>query len=463
MHITNQELAELLQIKPNQYDASVTWHAISHDSRTIEKNSLFIALRGELQDGHRYIEEALKKGAHGVLCETFPGTEPGGLQVFKVPSSLKAFRQMAAHWRSLYSLPVIAVVGSVGKTTSKELLGSLLSGKYQEQVLKTSGSENGNMGIPITLSRMEKNHQAAVIEIGIDAPSFMEDHWQIVRPTHSICTGIAPEHMEFFKNIETVAKEELLCLKKTAANGGKIAINKDDPWIAPLCEEVPSSQWISYSMAPQNKPSNTMLHGTWIKEKQSLLVSGLGFDNDLIPSPLAGIHNAQNLLGACAAAFLLGLNLEEILKGLKNFKQPFGRSDVQTDSRTGATVLCDYYNASPASMIAGFHLAEEMASTLQKKKIACLGDMLELGTEEEHYHRALAKELIEKDFEHVICYGKRMGWLADELEKQHKKAIIASSIEDCQKILTSLVTKDHLLLIKGSRSMKMEKAYPLFS
>ena len=191
---------------------------VSTDSRAIKAGDLFVAIKGESFDGHEFIAQAVEKGAVAVLCEKYPSAAPQeGIDIFLVEDTLVSFRLLAQHWREFIDPVVIAVAGSVGKTTTKDILAALLSGKFKK-LIWTKGSQNGFVGLPITLMELVEDTEAAVIEVGIDAPMAMQKHINLVKPEVALVTAISEEHLEWLKDLETVAREENLILQETAAD-----------------------------------------------------------------------------------------------------------------------------------------------------------------------------------------------------------------------------------------------------
>lgn len=203
------------------------------DSRKIEPGCLFVALAGESFDGHDFIPQAIAKGARGVICRKSTQVTPQkDFCIFPVDDTLQAYRALGAAWRKQFSLPVVVVAGAVGKTSTKEILSAVLRGRFPS-VLRTQGSQNGFVGIPMTLLELAPEHGAAVIEVGIDEIGAMDAHMKIVGAQAAVLTLIAPEHLEKLLDIPTVAREEGIALTTVAATGGLVAINLDDPWNAP--------------------------------------------------------------------------------------------------------------------------------------------------------------------------------------------------------------------------------------
>jgi UDP-N-acetylmuramoyl-tripeptide--D-alanyl-D-alanine ligase len=449
-------ISEVLGISPTG-NFSETFRSVTTDSRTCQPEDLFVALKGDAFDGHSFIGEVLRKGVSGVVCHPsfVPKPPPPEVAFFPTENTLSAYRKIAAAWRGEFQCPVLCVAGSVGKTTTKEFLAAILRGKYRE-VLKTESSQNGFVGIPLTLLRMTSNHQAAVVEVGIDAPGAMREHLELLRPTASVVTTIAEEHLEMLGTLEIVAKEESEALSWVGRAGGLVAINADDPWLKNLAGRAWKNKviygFISDSVA---------LRGEWQAQEQSLLVTGLGLNRVAFRVPLPGAHNAANLLSALSLAAGLGLTEAQIKKGLQTFTSLFGRSDVIRLSQ-GGTVLCDFYNANPASMRAGFSLLQELYDRRQDpstKMWACLGDMRELGAGEIKFHQDLAEPLLKLPLAGVFLFGPCMEHLAKELKRKKVSAFHFSQKEKLIEQLLSVLKGGDTLLIKGSRGMKMEDVY----
>ena len=343
----------------------------------------------------------------------------------------------------------------MGKHNTKELKAAIIKGKWTNQVLKTSGSQNGFLGIPMTLLELRPEHKAAVVEVGIDEVGAMEKHLPIVAPTASLVTAIGPEHLEKLMDLETVAREEKLALTYVDTNNGITVLNLDDPWLAPLATSLKGPKGIGFTLG--EKASQKTLCGQLSTDETVLTVSGLGLSKKDFDLPLPGRHNAQNLLGAIGMALVHGLKPDEIRDGLKTFKGAEGRSQIRT-LPGGHRVLCDYYNANPPSMAAGLEL---LATQSHGRKWACLGDMLELGSQEEGFHRELATLIVQKEIDRVLLFGPRMKWLFDELKHRAFKGHVShfTTHFDLAQALFQGVSPGDSILIKGSRSMKMEEVW----
>jgi UDP-N-acetylmuramoyl-tripeptide--D-alanyl-D-alanine ligase len=427
----------------------VAFTAVSTDSRTLPEGALFVPIRGANFDGHDFIPAAIERKARGVLTQRTM-TAMRAVAVYKVPDTVAAFQKIAAAWRRNFTYPVAAVGGSVGKTTTKELLASALAGKFK--VLKTTASRNGEVGVPMTLLEMRSEHEAAVVEIGIDAPGAMDRLHALVRPTAAVVTAIAFEHLERLLNIEMIAREESLLLVRTAAEGGQAFVNLDDPHLAPLLERLHTPKTTGFTLQ-EGADQPRVLRGRAAVAAGELVVEGEGYR-----LPLPGVHNAANLLAAIAVARGLGVSPAEIRKGLEAFQPLIGRSQLQK-LPGGPLVLCDYYNANPASMAAAFTVLASLPA--MGKKWACLADMLELGPNEEQLHRDLAAPLMRSGATHVLLAGKRMAALAAELKARGFPGRVThyADVEALAKAFSSQVREEDAVLIKGSRSTRMERVW----
>ena len=445
--------------------ALTRFSSFTTDSRSVPAGAVFVAIRGEKKDGHDFIPTAIAGGATAVLAEnsvltarSLPAQFPQ-VRFFGVEDVLEAFRTLASAWRSKFSIPVVLVAGSNGKTTTKELLAALLRGRHAS-VLKTAGSQNGYLGIPMTLIELREHHGAAVIEVGIDEVGAMERHVPLVRPTHALLTVIGPEHLEKLIDVATVAREECVALHETQKRGGRCLVNLDDPWVAPTLAKLPGA-W-SFSLDPKGPAATNRIDGRYAASEGSgtldVVIPGGSVRLDL---PLPGRHNAQNLLAAVAAAACIGLDAGEIRKGLATFEGADGRSQLRAlPNPPGALAICDYYNASPVSMAAAFELLAQTGAP-DSPRLACLADMKELGTDELRFHAELAGPLLKSGVSAVLLHGPRMRSLEESLRKSGFSGTLRH-FDDLAALATEarrLLQPGSVVLIKGSRSMKMETVW----
>lgn len=460
--VTSKWISECLEQSLGANETEFT--AIVTDSRKVQPGCLFLALAGDQFDGHDFLVQAIESGAKGLIAQKqrlaeLPKKLTQNILSFGVDNTLEAYRILAKSWRMQFQFPIVMIAGSNGKTTTKELLSAALLGRWQ-RVHKTQGSQNGFVGIPLTLLELRSDHEAAVIEVGIDEPGAMIKHIDTVAPTQSLLTIIGPEHLEKLVDIQTVAREENLALTVVAAQGGKVLINCDDPYIAPLDQSILPSRKLSYTLNVKD-PDPSRLHGKISEDGRTLEVSGAHLSvAETFCLPLPGRHNALNCLAAIAASFTLGLTADEIRKGLGLFKGADGRSQV-VRLANGAQVVCDYYNSQPASLRAGLELLAQLSQ--KSGSWACLADMLELGALEENFHREPAKWITELGIENIVLYGKRMKWLEEELKAKDFKGYLKhfETHAECAAVLNEKIEPRSTLLIKGSRGMKMEEVWKL--
>ncbi len=471
MAFDSRWIGDALSISPR---FTRSYSVITSDSRKAKAGSLFVALPGDTHDGHAFISAAVAAGAEAVLATAgkIPAGLPADVEIFAVRDSLEGYRTLARAWRKRFSIPFVVVAGSVGKTTTKELLTAILRGRFRA-VVSTQGSQNGFVGIPMTLLSVPDGADAAVIEVGIDEPGTMIRHIDLVEPTHACLTAIGPEHLEKLVDLETVAREESLALVEPARRGATVVVRLDDPWISKIADRLPADAnvWTCALRAPNEEKSpfqsgeksllDKSVRGEYSADRENLrvlLADGSGFD---LAMPVPGAHNAGNLLVAVTVARSLGLSPIEIQRGLSTFQGAAGRSELRI--LPGQTpVLCDYYNANPTSVEAGLDLLESVAAKHEaKKKIAVLGDMLELGPKEEEFHRGLAGKLGSTHVDTILLYGERMRWLFDELKKRSSRAQVGhfTTHAELADALSREIQNGDALLIKGSRGMKMEEVW----
>lgn len=427
---------------------------LSSDTRELKTNSIFVALTGENSDGHQFVEQAKKNGAVA-LVHRKDFACPAGMISFPVENTLAAWRSLAGAWRREFNIPIIVVGGSAGKTTSKEFLAAIFRGKWKH-VLHTQASQNGFQGVPTTLLRLRAEHEAAVIEVGIDEPGSMIQHLELVAPDAGLLTSIGPEHLEKLGDLDTVEKEEGILFSVLGVRGGLAGVNLDDPRIVNQANQISDSQKITYSL---RQGAQVRGHLSAIGEELLLDVEGLGHGRARFTVPLEGAHNALNLLGTIALSQGLGLTEPEMRRGLATFTPPPGRSEVH--QWRGCKVLADTYNANPTSVEAALETLFGKEVKAKGETWVCLGDMLELGKLEENLHRGLAQPLLKHGVKHIFLYGPRMKNLEDELRRQHFQGTVAhfDSQEKMAEKLSEAAKSGDRILIKGSRGMRMENVW----
>ncbi len=451
-------IKHFLGLGPNSIPENITFSGVKADSRLVETGDLFVALPGEHFDGHEFIAKAIDRGATGVIHHKDRKVNiPNGIHSFEVKESVESLRILAGAWRQELSCPVVAICGSVGKTTTKQMAAAILSSCFPN-LASTKASQNGYLGIALTLLNTPLDAGMLVVEIGIDKIGAMLEHMRLVAPDIGLITRIDYEHLSGLGSIGSVAKEELACFDWLLHNHGKMVVNLSDFWQRAWVNDCRPSDMISYELVSEGIKSSSTIRG--VLQGDVLLISDLMGNKGEFSLPLPGSHNASNLLGAVSVAHSFDMSLEQISEGLSAFVPPPDRSQIREGIK-GVSFLCDYYNASPASMDAALRTVSDLAEKAGGRPIACLGDMLELGSAEETLHRDVAVTLSELGFEGVFCIGDRTKWIINELENLGFSGAYnyCSDLESMTLLLHSFISKGDAVLIKGSRQMTMEKVW----
>lgn len=413
------------------------------DSREVKEGDCFLCIRGERTDGHLYIASAEENGAACFLCEEDLKTK---LPYIKVKSVTEGLQNMALHHRKtrLFDTKIVAVTGSVGKTTTKELTAAVLSEAYK--TYKTRGNKNSETGLPITVLETESSHQAAVVEMGMSGLGEIRTLSKIALPDIGIITNIGLSHIEHLKTQENIlkAKTEIV---DGMVHSSPLLLNADDPllfgwkgWENILFFGIrnPAADFRAEEIAGDDHSVRfTIVHG---KERVPAEI------------PIAGVHNVYNALAAVAAGVLFGIPLEKGAEGLKNYVSPPMRQKIYETK--GITVFEDCYNAVPDSVIASLQVLKRMNG----RKIALLGDMLELGERSAELHRLVGQSLSGIDL--FICYGPHAENYAEGARNAGlpRENIFAFPVrEEASCKLVETVRKGDCILFKASRGMHAEE------
>jgi UDP-N-acetylmuramoyl-tripeptide--D-alanyl-D-alanine ligase len=429
------------------------FETISTDSRQVPLGALFIALRGERHDGHKYAAEAVRKGAAGVLAERFPaGVEPR--RVLLVGDTLRALGDLAAYTRRRQPLRVVAITGSNGKTTTKEMVASICERAVfpppSGGVLKTQGNLNNLIGLPLTLLRLGGGEAVAVLEMGMNAVGEIARLTEIAGPDIGVVTNVGPAHLEGLGSIAGVAaaKGELFA---NLSPQGMIAVNMEDEWVVRIASSFPGRR-IEFGRG---------------REVEARSVRDLGLDGvelDLhvagestrVLLSMPGVHNVTNALAAAAVTHGLGVGLETIRAGLEEARLPSMRMQV-VRLANGVTLVNDAYNANPASMAA----ALRAVTARPGRAIAALGEMRELGAESAALHRQIGRLASELGVAVVVAVGPGSTAIA---EGAREKATPSTAVHTCPdaaaaaRLITGLWRSGDVVLAKGSRGADDEDA-----
>lgn len=424
---------------------------VSSDTRTLEKNDLFFALKGERFDGHTFVAEALKKGAkHFVVSDRSFVPAKAEANFILVADTLRAYGDLAKVYRQKFRIPIIAITGSAGKTTVKELTAHLLSSTMR--VLKNRGTENNLVGVPKTLFQLDGSTEVAVLELGTNQPGEIDRLASIAAPQVGILTHIGASHLEGLKSLSGV-KEEKLRLMHRLERGGVLILNTSDPELKDVQSGVHKMVRVSFS----KEGADLTADRAWCHEKGCSFYVG----DVLYETPLIGLHNILNTLLAIAAARAMDVEPLSIQKSLATFRPMPGRLTLRESA--GITFLDDTYNSNPGSFRAGLE-ALSSYKTRGKKGVVC-GDMLELGSSSEAFHRQLGATMAGLGLNFIIAAGPQSKNLADEALKKGfsaERMHWAADASEAGKICREIASAGDVVLVKGSRGMQMEKVFECF-
>jgi UDP-N-acetylmuramoyl-tripeptide--D-alanyl-D-alanine ligase len=422
------------------------FNGISTDSRRVQPGNLFVALRGERFDAHDFLAEVVQQGAAAVVVERLPETLR--VPALVVPDTRVALGEMARGWRQQFAIPLIAVTGSNGKTTVKEMIAAILVEAFGEAgCLATLGNLNNEIGLPLTLFRLNAQHRAAVVEMGMNHPGEIAQLAAIALPTIALVNNAQREHQEFMSSVEAVAKENgsiLLALPE----GGTAVFPADEDFSALWREMAMSSRQrtiITFGMEGNADVICRYRPGDF---RSDVTVDIMGRS---VPIPLAapGVHNVRNALAAAACACAIGIDPETIALGLRAFKPVAGRT--QRKMLANAIVLIDdTYNANPDSVRAAIEVLMQTAS----KKILVLGDMGEVGEQGRAYHEEVGDYAARCGIDHLLTLGNLSQHAAEAFGSagQH-----CADLPELMAVLKTLMAPEVTVLIKGSRFMRMER------
>lgn len=434
--------------------SNAKFRTISTDSRTLQPGDLFLALSGERFDGQLFIAEAIRKGASGVIVAAQPET-PLPVPVILVADTLRALGDLAAYRRALMpNLQVLALTGSSGKTTVKEMCAAILRLEYN--ILKTEGNLNNLIGLPLTLLRVDCRHDVALLEMGMNRPGEIARMTEIADPDIACIINIQGAHLAGLHNIEGVAraKGELFRGGKTWA---RFCVNIDDPRVRALARECPQEQ-ILFGLGC--KAAVRATHVRNLGEDGMLFSLHVGARKQRVQLHALGEHNVGNALAAAAMAHAAGVEMDQIAAGLGEFRPYDKRLQVLTIG--GLKVVNDCYNANPSSMLAALNTVRGMKKNA--KTVAVLGDMLELGSDSDREHRRLGETVACKGFDYLFAVGefsRKMVEGALDASMTMKQARQMEGKEEVVEAIVKLVALGELqggdyILIKGSRGMRME-------
>ena len=423
----------------------------SKDTREIKEGDIYFALKGEKFDGNKFWKDAFEKGAKAVILQDVEISEEDIKKykekiIIKVENTLEALYKIAEYKRSLYNIPVIGVTGSVGKTSTKDIIASVVSQKYN--TLKTEGNNNNNIGLPFTILRL-KDHEAAVIEMGMNHFKEISLLTKIAKPTIAVITNIGTSHIGNLGSRENILKAKLEILE--GMEKPLLVLNNDNDLLHKYYEE--NKEKIEIKTYGIENQSDIMAENIISKESSSTFTCKINDNNIQINIPVGGNHFVLNGLCACQIGKLLDIDNEKIKCGIEEFKLTNKRMDI-SKLENGATIINDSYNASYESMAASL---KYLASLENKRKIAVLGDMFELGDYSEELHKKVGQEVAKNKIDILICAGENAKHIYDEAIKggiNTKKAHYFKEKEDIIKFIKPLINSQDVILFKASNGMK---------
>ncbi len=436
---------ELIQGSP-----ATSFARVCTDSRQLQPGDLFFALSGGKFDGHGFLDEVVRKGAAAAVIER--NRAPAGWQgcpLIAVEDTRKALGRLAAQHRATFSLPVIAVAGSNGKTSTKELLASVL--KQKLVTLWSEASFNNDVGVPLSLLRLEPAHQAAVLELGTNHPGELEPLINMARPHYGVLTNIGREHLEFFAGLEGVAREEGRLAELLPASG-KLFLNGDDEWAERLALRT-SASVVRVGFQEGNDWRASGLRAN----KQGAAFHVDGPRAEFVGQyriHLLGRHQALNALFAIAVGVELGLSRDEIERGLQEC-QP-AKMRLQLWELNGVLVLDDTYNANPDSMLAALQTFQELPC--KGRRVAVLGDMAELGSHSHGSHEELGRRAAELGIAQLFAVGQMAPVMAQGARGAGLNRVLEfGDVDAAAAAVKSFVRSGDVLLLKASRATRLER------
>ncbi|GAB4119152.1 MAG: UDP-N-acetylmuramoyl-tripeptide--D-alanyl-D-alanine ligase [Sideroxydans sp.] len=425
--------------------ADVRIGGVSTDTRSIAAGDLFIALKGEHFDGAQFVAHAAQVGAVAAIVKEGSVLEDVNCPVLFVPDTRLALGKLAAHWRKQFDIPLVAITGSNGKTTVKEMLAAILAAHAgEEAVLATRGNLNNDIGLPLTLLKLRAQHRYAVIEMGMNHPGEIEYLTRIAQPDVALINNASGAHLQGLGTVEGVAraKGEIFAGLR---QGGTAVINADDAHAALWRELAGQHRILDFAL-----DHAAQIRGKWAAQDFGGRVQAHTPAGELaFRLQVPGEHNARNALAAASAAFALQVQTETIATALQDFGGVAGRLQRKA-AQHGATLIDDTYNANPASMRA----ALEVLAQTPGKRIFVLGDMGELGDEAAQFHREIGIAARELGIERMLALGALSGLAVQAFGRGAEHF---ADIETLQRRLAEELDAQTTVLVKGSRFMKMER------
>jgi len=444
-NITVDKIVEMLETTVISRGSASTIKNFCSDTRKIKKGDLFISLKSEKNDGIKYIEEAFEKGAMGCITEyEIPNNlleKNKNKLIIRVNDIIKTIQKIAEYKRNLFDIPVIAITGSVGKTSTKDMVASVLSQEFK--TAKTQGNYNNHIGLPLTILNWDENIEVAVVEMGMNHFGEISVLTNIAKPTVAVITNVGTAHIGNLGSRENILKAKLEILEGLNENG-KIIVNNDNDLLN-ICD-IKKYKKITYGI---NNTSNYIAENIIIRENNSKYEIKINNKKYEINVPVAGEHFIYNSLCAIAVGMELGIKIEKIINGIKYFELTEKRNEIT--EKNNLKIINDYYNASYDSMKASLEVLSKIEA---KRRIAILGDMLELGEYTKELHKKVGEEVAKNKIDILITVGELSKDIAKEAEHLEVKEVyhLKTNLE-CIKKLKNIIKKEDAILLKASNAM----------
>jgi UDP-N-acetylmuramoyl-tripeptide--D-alanyl-D-alanine ligase len=447
------QVVDLAGAKLEQGDGKISVERISTDSRTIKKGELFVALRGENFDGHKFIEDVAKAGAAGAIVDLeWKEKAPAKFAIIRAKDALLAYQNLAANYRKSLPIKVLAITGSNGKTSTKDFAASVLGRKFR--VTKTQGNFNNHVGLPRTILEANSEHEVGVWEIGMNHPGEVAPLAKIAAPDAAIITNIGVAHIEFMGTREAIAKEKGELAEAIGSNG-TVILNANDPFSKGIAERTHAQVIFAGTNEGTIRAIDIQqsAHGS-----EFTIIEGAHRCRAQLPVP--GIHMVQNALLAVAAGRAFGLSLEEAAGGLAG--APLTKARLQIKEINGVQFLDDSYNANPDSMKAALQTLVELDA--DGKRIAVLAEMRELGKETQRGHEEVGEAAAAFGIDQLIGIGEMGAVIARAAKKAGlEKTDTVGSTSEAADLLIDIAEPGDLVLIKGSRLARTEEVIESFA
>lgn len=422
---------------------------IATDSRQVGSGEIFFALAGDKFDGHDYVEQTFAQGAAAAVVSRLDRNKMYGDQegLILVTDTIQALQDLAAAWRKNFDIPLIAITGSVGKTTTRDILSTVLSTRWP--TLTTQANYNNEIGLPLTLLRLGPEHQAAVVELAMRGLGEIRRLTQITQPTAAIITNVERVHLETLGSLENIAQAKCEILEPIRDFA---VINGDDSYLAKAATDYTCPRYtFGYNESCDFRLLEVGLRNQKLNIRAQLKHAEADFEFAIPARQLAG-----NVLAAIAVAYLYGFSVEEINRGLSQYRPTGNRLNI-TDLDQGGTLINDTYNANPVSMVAALEVGREIAEG--NRFVAILGDMYELGDYEEKGHRKVGAKAAQLGVDLLVTIGEKGRLISEEAQKC---GLSVESIyhfpvkEDSVLFIRSQISKGDTVLFKASRGMQLE-------